>query len=396
MSPSVRGRLWRLCCVLPLLAPGVAASPSAAQDAASSFRLGGQVGVRAEYIANESFAEHATTRDDDHRLRFRARVRGGGEYAPDRRILLGFRLSTGSAAYPSSGWSTIGNDLRRHEIALDRAYIRIAPRPGIDLRGGLDANPLFHPTELVWDSDVSPGGFAEVVRVGPVVLAAGQFMLREVRSSRPDREENAFLFAHGMSYERSSPLRLRIGAFHYAYSNPNAVATSVERGLLDGDYRTNRFHPDDPGAYFSAYRIVGAGGSLGRSAWTVDWEAAINLGARRDAARGDAYAERESLAFGATLTWGRLDAPGDWSVTAGYFQIEADAVLAPYNSDDLQQTNVRSVPVWVRVRLPGGASLIWDTYLQKKLDTGLPASGGVVHDENAPRVRTRVTLLAGF
>ena len=65
-------------------------------------------------------------------------------------------------------------------------------------------------------------------------------------------------------------------------------------------------------------------------------------------------------------------------------------------SDDIQQTNVNGVPVWVRVRLPGGTSLVWDTYFQKRINTALYLSGGIRHDENALKVRSRLTLSIGF
>ncbi len=71
-------------------------------------------------------------------------------------------------------------------------------------------------------------------------------------------------------------------------------------------------------------------------------------------------------------------------------------VVAAFNSDDIQQTNVNTVPIWVRLRLPGGADLIWDTYIQSKVDVNLASNGGIVHDENATKVRTRSTVQARF
>jgi hypothetical protein len=78
------------------------------------------------------------------------------------------------------------------------------------------------------------------------------------------------------------------------------------------------------------------------------------------------------------------------------FYIEADAVLATYNSDDLQQTNVRSVPLEFQVLLPGRTRLVWDTYLQRKLNPALASNGGVVHPENALKVRSRISAVASF
>ena len=57
-----------------------------------------------------------------------------------------------------------------------------------------------------------------------------------------------------------------------------------------------------------------------------------------------------------------------------------------------QQTNVRSIPVWLRVLLPGDAVVVWDTYFQKRINTAHYLSGGIKHDENALKIRSKITL----
>nr|NIM51295.1 hypothetical protein [Gemmatimonadales bacterium] len=308
----------------------------------------------------------------------------------------GFRLSTGSDDYPSSGWSTLSDAFRRDPISLDRAYINVMPRKNLELRFGFNSNPLFRPTELVWDGDVSPGGLAQVLRLEKVELVAGQFMLQEVRDLRGPRLENSFLFAHGLTYTEGGPFNLKVGAFNYVYANPNAIATALDRAELNSDFQTNRFQPGDPGAFFSDYNILGGSISLARDRLGLVAELALNLGAESDSGLGPAFESKENFAAGVLGTYGQVNRPWDWSLSAGFFHIEADAVIASYNSDDLQQTNVNSVPLFFRLRLPGGANLVWDTYLQKKIDDNLASNGGVIHDENAIKVRTRVTLQANF
>jgi hypothetical protein len=97
------------------------------------------------------------------------------------------------------------------------------------------------------------------------------------------------------------------------------------------------------------------------------------------------------------MAWyGTTQGTGRWAVGVGAFHIEADAVIAAFNSDDLQQTNVRSIPVELQFKLPNEVMLIWDTYFQRKLDTALASSGGVVHAENATKVRSRLTARVRF
>lgn len=383
----------RVVVVLTLvLGIGVFAVPSSAQ-----LQISGQVGFRSEYMANENFAENDATRDDDHRLRWRSRVRINGAYTLSDQVNLGFRLSTGSPRYPSSAWSTLSDDFRRDQIAFDRAYLDYAVSEKVSLRFGFNGNALFRPTELVWDGDVSPGGLTQVWRTGGgLELVTGQYMLREARSSRSVRDERSFLLANGLSYGWGDDASYRLGVFDYAYTRPNTIATAIDEGELDGDYKTNRFMPDDGGAYFSDYHIIGGSFTYSRGSWSLATEAAVNVGAEEDASLGTGYAQKENLAWTALVTYGSLGEPGSWNITSGYARIEADAVIAAYNSDDLQQTNVSTIPVWVRVQLPGGARLVWDTYVQSKLNNALASNGGFIHAENATKVRTRLTVQANF
>lgn len=116
------------------------------------------------------------------------------------------------------------------------------------------------------------------------------------------------------------------------------------------------------------------------------------VGLRSEYIRNENFARRDATREDDTrLRWrARL------RLGAGFFHIEADSVVAVYNSDDLQQTNVNSIPVELQLRLPGGVKVVWDTYIQEKVDTDLASNGGVVHGENATKVRTRLSVLGSF
>ena len=354
----------------------------------------GEVGFRAEYIANEQFAENDSTADDDYFYRDRVRLRFGAEFSPRHWFTAGFRFSTGQSNYPASGWSSFSDQFRRDPVALDRVYINLNAGK-FQLRMGGNANPMFRPTGLVWDEDVQPAGFAETYRPGRWELVAGQFMISEVRSTS-GLDSGSFLFAHGVNYSPQIEGSITVGIFQYLYSNPDAIAAAIDDGLLDPDFKTNRIAPDDERRFFSGYNSVGGSLLYSRGMWRITGEVVLNLRANQDASLGDAYAEKEDIGYGGLLRYGVLNEPGDWSVEAGYFHIEADATIAAYNSDDLQQTNVNSVPVWLRLRLPGEANLVWDTYFQKRINTSLYLAGGNLHDENALKVRTRLTISLGF
>ncbi len=371
--------------------------PAGLSGQSSGLRFSGEVGFRVEFMVNEHFAENDTTWDDDYRLRFRTRLRFGGEYVASDQITLGFRLSTGDANHPSSAWSTLDDDFRRDPINVDRAYVNVQPFDPIQLRVGLIANPLFRATEMVWDNDVSPAGAAEILRFGDLELVAGQFVLREIRDLEADNnKEKSFLLMHGGSYTFGGPTTVRVGGFHYVYSDADVIAQALDVGLITSDLGTNRVSPVASDLFFSYYNILGGSFTVSSRNIRVAGEFSVNTAYGRDDTAGPAYANPENIAAGGILSFGRQDEPWDVQVDLGFFHIEADAVIAVYNSDNLQQTNVNSVPVWFRLLLPGKASVVWDTYFQSKIDTNLPSIGGIVHDENATKVRTRITLHANF
>ncbi len=388
-----------------LAAPLLMTGPARAGEPPPPPKLNGEIGARAEYIANENFAETDAIKEDDTRFRLRVRARLGVE----QRLGVftgGLRLSTGDNTYPSSGWASLNDDFRRDLVQLDRAYINIDPSESFQLRLGAEQNPLFTPTEMMWDGDVQPAGVAEVVRLGKTGLAltAGQFMLKEIRSSKEENEESSFLFAQGISWApKLGGGSLTVGASYYHYTDADAIGRAIAAGELDSDYMTNRFDP--PAAdgtastgLYSDFRVVQAGlkAELAPVPLSIAGEFAMNLGAEGDASLGAAYEEPANVAAGGMIRYGKNKADWDWMVGAGFFHVEADAVLAVYTSDDLQQTNVNSVPVELALRLPGGPRLVWDTYVQQKVDTDLASNGGGVHDESAPKVRSRMSLLLPF
>jgi hypothetical protein len=355
----------------------------------------GQVGFRVEYMANERFAENDSTADDDHRFRHRVRLRFGAEFTALEWLTAGFRISTGHSSYPASGWSSFSDNFARDPVALDRIYITMVYKK-FKFMMGADSNPLFRPTELVWDDDVQTAGFAEVFRPGRWEIMAGQFKLTEVRSISDPEESGSYLFAHGITYSPPVSGTLKLGIFQYYYNKPDAIAIAIDEGQLDPDFKTNRLLPDDERKFFSDYNSIGASLLWAQGPWQIISEAVVNLAARSDASLGKGYTEKENVGYGVLLRYGILNEVGDWSLEGGFFHIEADATIAAYNSDDYQQTNVNAVPLWLRIRMPGGATLIWDTYFQKRINTALYLSGGIKHDENALKVRTRLTLQIGF
>jgi hypothetical protein len=411
-APASRPARLAVWITLGALAACLGTPQAAAQSADSaSFVIFGEIGTRAEFIRNEHFAESDSIRRDDSRFRSRLRLRLGGRVQLTDQVEAQLRLSTGSPSYPTSAWTT-PLDFRRHAVQIDRAFIAARVAPHVRVQLGAGPNPLFTPTELVWDADVQPAGLSTTVTGSRWALAAGQYVLREARSLQPENEQGAYLLAHGLTFSLPTPvLSATLGVSQYRFVNPDVLARSLQLGELDADFRTNRFAPDGrrvadtraPGEtlpidFFSGFDIVNLGirAALHELPLSFAADVALNRRARHDGSLGAAYAERQRFAYGAMVRFGQSREPGDWMVGAGLFRIEADAVLAILNSDDLQQTNVRTIPFDLQLVLPGAVRLTWDTYLQRKIDRELASNGGVVHAENALKVRTRLTASVAF
>lgn len=369
--------------------------PELSWQLGKSFYIIGEAGVRLEYIGNERFAESDETADDDFRFRERVRLRAGAEYKPSKWFSAGFRLSTGQSTYPASGWSSFSDNFARDPIAVDRVYVNLHVSK-FRFQLGSNYNAMFHPTEMVWDVDVQASGFAQVYQGDRLEITLGQYMLGEIRDLNDSRASGSFLFANGINYAFLEEHNLRLGLFNYYYNKPSSIAFAISEENLDGDFLTNRPKPNDETRFFSGFNTLGLSGDYHQGKWRVVGEVAVNLAANQDETLGPVYDDKENLAVGGLVRYGVLKEPGDWSIEAGYFYIEADAVMAAFSSDDYQQTNVRSIPVWLRVMLPGNAVIVWDTFFQKRISTNHYLSGGVLHDENALKVRSRITLQIGF
>lgn len=397
--------------LLPLLFL-LAAEPDAAPSDASAppkVRFFGEGAVRGEIIEHPAFGSG----DDKSLARARFRLRLGVEAHAKGRLLAGARLSTGDPAVPPGSFAPLGRDFKPRLIKIDQAYVGFHAGSRVDVRAGLGENPLFRATSLVWDPDVQPAGVSETVELGRrgLTLAAGQYAVREARS-RPDGDGGSFLLVEGLSGHREAAwLRATFGVSHYFYTAPDGLALALQTGDLAPILRTNRYDPrgrtiPDPARpgeripvdFFSGFSIVDAGLRLDHATrpFALSVEAASNLRARRDPSLGAAYADRAGFAWFVLARYGRTARPWQVQGGLGYAHIPSDAVLAVYSADNLQQTNVRCVPVDLRVRLPGRALLVWDTYVQHKLDPAAPTNAGAISPSNAARVRSRLTVVLAF
>jgi hypothetical protein len=153
-------------------------------------------------IRDESFYDQQTAKSNGsvtharNRVRLRARV--GVKYTYSDELSATVRLASGNPNDPISTNQTLGTEFTPKNINLDWAYLTVAPgktfgiRPGLfTLNAGKFPNPMFRVGEMVFDDDLSPEGFNEIVQlldqpVGPldqVKLNIEQWNFQEVTNA---------------------------------------------------------------------------------------------------------------------------------------------------------------------------------------------------------------------
>jgi hypothetical protein len=172
----------------------------------------------------------ANTQDERNRLRLRARLAFNAKVADS--VSAGLRLATGSASDRVSTNQTLGNNLNRYTLLLDRAFIKLDPSEWLSVSAGRMPNPWFS-TDLVWSENLNFDGVTAAFK-RPLTPTAewlpfatlGYFPIRE---SAPPRQSRSIVGAQiGVQWEFSPLTRLRLGLAQYRF-----VGFS---GEIDRDY----------------------------------------------------------------------------------------------------------------------------------------------------------------
>lgn len=167
--------------------------------------LGASITVRYD---STSIEDKPDVRFEDEQAGFRTRDRFWAEFTPDGPVNAGIRLSTGENPNPVSPFVRFGDLGRSKSFNIDQFWIAVRPWQLFDNRGrdalpadvaiiaGRMPQPFWRGgwgtwnSEMIWDSDVSPEGFALQIKVPKVAPnfsiqgTAGYFVIEEVENLR--------------------------------------------------------------------------------------------------------------------------------------------------------------------------------------------------------------------
>lgn len=177
--------------------------------------------------------------NDRHRARIRLRLGVEGQVNDKLMAALGLAtgLSDGSADAARSTNATLENGFSKKPIALDYAYAKYTPYSWIEIIGGKFYNPLWMPTDLVWDSDINPEGGSINLKTAlndklSVFLNTGIFVLDETNTAGNNDDPMMYAVQPGFTYKATDKVSVK-GAFTYNNS------ANVIRNTLNGTASTN-------------------------------------------------------------------------------------------------------------------------------------------------------------
>lgn len=172
----------------------------------------------------------------DNRSRFRVRARLGANARLGDDLTGGIRMTTGSVSDPISSNQTLNTKDSKYSFALDRAFLKARPYPGLSLSGGRFANPFFS-TDLVWDPDLAFDGVAANLdlRMSDSLSAfgtLGAFPMEEVQSSDTNKAKDKWMFGvqAGMEWRSLNQSSVKLGVALYDFKNVEGTANTLTVG----------------------------------------------------------------------------------------------------------------------------------------------------------------------
>ena len=166
-----------LCGMIAGTAPGTSLAAEEGSSWTDKMTWSGDFRLRQEGIDEEGS-------EDRNRARFRTRFGFSADVSDDIKFVL--RLATGGGD-PTSTNQSFDDGFSTKDIGVDMAYIDWSASDNVNVLAGKMKNPLFMPgkTGLVWDSDLTPEGFAVKYSSGMFFANAVNWIVEE-RSSQDD------------------------------------------------------------------------------------------------------------------------------------------------------------------------------------------------------------------
>jgi hypothetical protein len=417
------------------------AKAAKAPDWLSYFTPFGDVRFRAEGFYNQPrLADQVVTANN--RLRIRARV--GVRFAYSDELAATIRLASGNINDPISTNQTLTGNFTPFSVNLDWAYMTFAPGKTFDIRPGLITvnagkfpNPMFRVGELVFDDDLSPEGFNEIVALldspvgDPASLSLDQVKLfgEQWTFSQINNRQDGWMFGGQINPSMHvGSVQVDAGLGQYGWMNADQIAQATSRNTTDftasgAPVANSNFNstlvntnqivvqhiqpPTQKGktqpAAFSS--TTGFLSNFNQTNFTLAATVPDVIEAQPmrfffDLVNNwEAVGSNKGLGLQAGLRLGQTKVLGDWSVYALYEYLQQDAVISAFTWSDfgLGGTNEKGPVIGLEYQLLNPLTLSARAYFTNFINQPWVASQGTSNFVNNPtQTRLQLDAIAKF
>ena len=308
-----------------LLAGLIAGAPITNAQEDSGIELSGDLRLRQEFIDKDDGSSNR------QRQRLRARLNANADV--NENVKAGIRLASGSAE-PTSTNQSFDDAFSSKPLQLDKAYLSWQLTEALELIGGKMGKPWINVSELVWDGDVNPEGFAAKAKTEAETISleanAGYFWLDEISSTEKDRMLYTGQIALGVALNDSTRLLLGGSAYIYDHMKGLPLLVDTEDGFGNESVDVTSGTGVDAvtrKAYAEDFEIFELFGKISSTVGDVPVSLLGQLVSNDAASRDDS-----GFLIGAKL--GKAKEPGSFEIEYNYRDLEENAVLGAFSDSD--------------------------------------------------------------
>lgn len=256
--------------------------------------------------------------DIDEQDRWRIRWRTGMVAEVSDQWEVGFGLTSGGPDGRSTN-QTLRRGFSTGDVRLDYAYARYDAGEHISLLAGKFNNPLWHPKDLLWDTDLRPEGVALPMAftlgtdIEVFVTPAYLVVSEKVAGFRED--SSMLVIQAGATFNLSDTIALKVAPSYYNFSglkgNSGPVILAVPSNTRDA---TGSLLNDYDAVALGAQLNLTGGKLVHRLSVFGEWVHAF-----------DSDVDETGWLLGISLGDAKVAARGDWQFTYNYRRLEADA-----------------------------------------------------------------------
>lgn len=299
----------------------------------------------------------------EDRSRERIRFRLNFDTKLNDKFSVGFGLATGGDD-PRSTNQTLSDVFSTGDIRLNFGYFEYKPVKGLKIWGGKYKGikkAIFRPTDLLWDSDITPEGIGFISHKKlndnvSLIFNGGMWMLDEYKTSQDDPSMLVLQPGFKFKMDKSS---LTVAVAYYDFSDvkgnsfdfSSGTNTLTDEGVLMYDYTTLALSME------YKYKV---------SSENVDYLALFS----EYASNSDADVDDTGYIFGVKLGK-KVKTIGDWELKVNYRSLEKDAWLdfLPDSDAFSGKTDSEGLEAELKVGLAKNTYLSVDYYKMDRINS---------------------------